>query len=213
MRYQIEPMPAWPYPASAAPKSNPFRAKWSDTLELLARELDHLGVTGAVAMRVVATDADVRLDGMLRANAKVGYRGVALSFTSRHGPLSYPCDTFAGAYYGDPPDWQINVRAIALALEALRKVDRYGVGGHGEQYAGWRAIESRPTSSFTTKAEALAWLRDFAAPAIDPKNHIRTETLLRAAARKAHPDMGGDPEDWARLDAARQLLNATGGAQ
>jgi hypothetical protein len=36
-------------------------------------------------------------------------------------------------------DWQHNVRAIALTLEALRAVDRYGTTG-GRQYAGFRQL-------------------------------------------------------------------------
>ncbi len=35
--------------------------------------------------------------------------------------------------------WQHNVRSIALGLEALRAVDRYGISRRGEQYAGFRA--------------------------------------------------------------------------
>jgi hypothetical protein len=35
--------------------------------------------------------------------------------------------------------WQHNVRSIALGLEALRAVDRYGITRRGEQYAGFRA--------------------------------------------------------------------------
>lgn len=205
MKYQIETMPRWAFPTTPSPRSNPFRAKWSDTLQLLERELDYLGVTGAVAMRVVAEDTDVRLDGMLRAHAKVRYRGVVLSFTSTHGPLSYPCDTFAGTYHGDPPDWQINVRAIALALEALRKVDRYGVGSRGEQYAGWRAIEPGPPQAFTTRQDALVWLRTFTGVTelfTDPDRR----SALRAAARKAHPDNGGERADWDRYITARDLL-------
>lgn len=44
----------------------------------------------------------------------------------RRGHLSYPCDTFTTL--------QDNLRVIALALEALRMVDRYGVTRRGEQY-------------------------------------------------------------------------------
>lgn len=33
--------------------------------------------------------------------------------------------------------WQHNVRSIALGLEALRAVDRYGITKRGEQYAGF----------------------------------------------------------------------------
>jgi len=35
--------------------------------------------------------------------------------------------------------WQHNVRSIALGLQALRAVDRYGISRRGEQYSGFRA--------------------------------------------------------------------------
>lgn len=35
--------------------------------------------------------------------------------------------------------WEHNVRSIALGLQALRAVDRYGISRRGEQYAGFRA--------------------------------------------------------------------------
>lgn len=35
--------------------------------------------------------------------------------------------------------WQHNVRSIALGLQALRAVDRYGISRRGEQYAGFKA--------------------------------------------------------------------------
>lgn len=202
MQWQIEPMPAWPYPNTTGRKWSPFRAKFPDTLKKLAAELDRLQVQGAVAVRVVADDADVRQDGMLRARAQVRHPGVAISFTSaKHGPLTYPCDAFTGRYYGDV-DWQVNLRAIALGLEHLRALDRYGIAGHGEQYAGWRAIESAPSSEFDSTDAALRWLGELT------QSNAGTDpaTLLRRASREHHPDIGGDPEMWARIDAARQLL-------
>jgi hypothetical protein len=36
-------------------------------------------------------------------------------------------------------DWRHNIRSIALGLEALRAVDRYGISRRGQQYAGFRA--------------------------------------------------------------------------
>jgi hypothetical protein len=35
---------------------------------------------------------------------------------------------------------RMNARAIALGLEALRKVDRYRITKRGEQYTGWSAL-------------------------------------------------------------------------
>jgi hypothetical protein len=210
MRWQIEPMPRWPYrDAGGGRKPNPFRAKFDDTLRLLEDELDHLDVTGAVAVRVVARDADVRRDGMLRARAQVLHPGVAISFHSgRHGDLTYPCDRFYGRYYGEA-DWQVNFRAIALGLEALRKLDRYGIAGRGEQYTGWRALEPAPASTFATADEALAWLRSFTGAT----DATHTSVVLNAAAARARRNReSGDQSTWDRYRAARTALDVNDGA-
>jgi hypothetical protein len=51
------------------PEDAPFSATWSDTLEILERELSHLGAPDAV-IQVAADERAVRLDGGLRADAK-----------------------------------------------------------------------------------------------------------------------------------------------
>ncbi|WP_409186444.1 hypothetical protein F9C11_20330 [Amycolatopsis sp. VS8301801F10] len=214
MQWQIEPMPRWPYPETTGRRWNPFRAKFDATLELLADELDHLKVEGAVAVRVVAAEADVRRDGMLRARAEVRHPGVAISFTSRKlGALTYPCDAFQGRWHGDP-DWQVNLRAIALGLKHLRALDRYGVAARGEQYAGWRAIEATTPAGFASVDDALRWLGNFTdmptAGHTDRAVKDAAALMLRRAAHKAHPDVGGDPADWAKVDAARQLFKRAG---
>lgn len=211
MRWQVEPMDRWPYADSkGVRKSNPFRAKIDDTLRLLSDELDHLDVTGAVAVRVVTSAADVRQDGMLRARAEVRHPGVALSFHSATaGDLTYPCDRFVARWYGEV-DWHANLRAIALGLEALRRLDRYGIAGRGEQYAGWRAIEGGSRPRFATEAEAIWWLRELTDTPTDDR--VVVTQLLRRAASVAHPDRhGGDRALWDSYDAARQLLE--GGAR
>lgn len=213
MQWQMEPMASWPYPETKGRKTSPFRAKHADTLKKLDAELQHLQVRGAVAVRVVATQADVRLDGMLRASARVQHPGVAISFTSaRHGALTYPCDAFQAGYFGE--SWQANLRAIALGLEHLRALDRYGIAGRGEQYAGWRAIKAAAPAEFDSVDAALRWLVEFADMARRDVRDVAVRDaaplMLRRAARKAHPDTGGDPADWARVDAARQLLKKAG---
>jgi hypothetical protein len=111
MRWQIEPMPAWPYEETKQRRNSTFGASWSSTLDLLDRELYYLDVDGPVAVRVVGSPADVRRDGMLRATARLEHPGVAVSFTSkRRGPLTFPCDTFV-AGSGSLSSWQANVRA------------------------------------------------------------------------------------------------------
>jgi hypothetical protein len=161
MQWQMEPLPHWTYPETRGRHRSPFTAKWSDTLRLLERELRQLGVTGAVALRVCAAESDIRRDGMLRASAKPWHPGVALSFNSHYGSLTYPCDTYSGT--ADMAGWQANCRAIALSLEALRAVDRHGVAGRGEQYQGWRQITagSGTSSLFASRDEAMRWLYAF----------------------------------------------------
>ncbi|HEV7651361.1 MAG TPA: hypothetical protein VGP26_24690 [Actinophytocola sp.] len=208
IRWQIEPMPRWPYRDTGdGRKPNPFRSTFDDTLRLLEEELDHLDVTGAVAVRVVARDADVRRDGMLRARADVLHPGVAISFRSAsHGDLTYPCDQFYARYYGEV-GWQVNLRAITLGLEALRRLDRYGIAGRGEQYAGWRAIEAAPAVTFATADEAYRWLRSFTGAA----EHTHLSVVLTAAAARARRNReSGDQSTWDRYRAARELLEAEG---
>jgi hypothetical protein len=196
--WQIEPLGRWSQDVTRNRRpAHTFSAPWSKTLELLTSEIDKLGLRGTVALRIDVQHADIRRDGMLRANARVGFPGVVVSFESRYGPLSYATDAY--------DSWQANVRAIALSLESLRAVDRYGVSKSGEQYAGWRAIESGSTAPVFASADAAArWLQQMFEPLGQP---MTTKELLRAAAKKCHPDRNrGDHTLWEQYDAARQLL-------
>lgn len=206
--WQIEPLGPWNRPITdARASSGRFRATWDDTLKFLLREIDHLEPVGAIAVRLDVEAGDVRRDGMLRARARVGFPGVVVSFTSDvHGPLSYATDAYEQRWSGDLAGWQANLRAIALSLEALRAVDRYGVTRSGEQYVGWRAIESATgdAAAFRSADEALRWMQT-EADAVGASGR----TAYRWLARRRHPDVGGDPAAWARLDAARHLVEDT----
>jgi HNH endonuclease len=160
------PLLTWPGKFTDPRKPNPFRASWSNTVELLDGELTNLGADPTtVALQLAVTEGECRLDGQIRSGAKVAHPGVILSFTTRrYGPLSYPCDTFEARWSQDGPGWKINVRAIALGLEALRKVARYGIAGRGEQYTGWAALPpgdlattSEPADGHVDAIEARFW--------------------------------------------------------
>lgn len=196
--WQIEPLGTWTREATKNRASrHRFSASWYNTMELLTSEIERLGVRGSIAVRIDVQRADIRLDGMLRANARVGFPGVVVSFDSRYGPLSYATDAY--------DSWQANVRAIALSLEALRAVDRYGTSKSGEQYVGWRAIESGKSAPvFASADDALRWLQKVAGLR---NRDVSTKDLLRLAASHCHPDRhDGDRTLWDRYDAARQLL-------
>lgn len=205
----VGPIREWPGTMTTERRMAPFSATLSNTLGILNREVYNLADTTTQrqsAEVLVAIPAGAfRLDGRPYANAKAEHPGVIFSMTSRHGQLSYPCDTFT--------TWQDNLRAIALALEALRKVDRYGVTRHGEQYRGFLALEATVAPvGFTTASDALSFLRELTGVAADiyepPETHL--PRLMRAALRRAHPDMGGDAAMFQRVSLAEAKLREEG---
>lgn len=209
--YRVEPLPEWPFERHS-PRLPPFKASYTDTLEVLARELRMLrAVKGSVVLRVVTDGANIRKDGMLRSGARVFYHGVALTFDCRHGTLVYPCDTYSN---GRMPGWQANLRAIAVSLEALRLADRHGVAGNGQQYRGWLAIGPSTTEEslpFRDANEAWTWVCRLADAQADGDIPLRRPAVIRLARREVHPDAnGGDQTRWDQLEKAVELMAATG---
>jgi hypothetical protein len=206
MRYEIQPLGAWNGPVTGDRPWCRFRAPWPDTLDLLGFETDKLSAS-LVVIQIDVVEGDLRRDGMLRANARVGFPGVRVSFTSRFGPLMYATDRFGW--------WQDNIRAVALSLTALRAVDRYGVNQSGEQYTGWKAIGAAPAPM--TRETAAGLIAEWAEPDPDKRTSaadamLRSPSLFvsplyKRAAKRAHPDITKDDGDtMARLSAARELL-------
>lgn len=205
MRYQFRPL-TWTGPATpaGARKQSTFKATYPATLDLLFREAEKLGARDLI-LQVDIKERDIRTDGLPRANARYGSNpGVVVSFDSAFGPLRYATDAFT--------EWQDNLRAIALSLEALRAVDRYGVSKRGEQYTGWRALPAGNGSRFATADEALGWMRAYATGQLDLTlpDQIRARDLYRFMAKLMHPDRGQPRAEWDRLDAARQMLTTAG---
>lgn len=189
---------------------SPFTARWPDTRDLLRRELAQLEAS-LVVVQIDLPESSFRNDGQPRADARdPANPAVVVSFTTRkHGPLRYQCDAFVGTY--NKPGWQANVRAIALGLEALRKVERYGIAGRGEQYTGWRAIGAATPMpapvSFDSIDDAIAFLHKHADGIVwDYDDADGVGRAFRAAARNLHPDVGGDEHEFKLANEARRML-------
>jgi hypothetical protein len=208
MRYEIRPLVAWTDPETKNRRSSSrFRANWQDTLEFLSAEIEKVGGKEPVVIQVDVTEGDIRIDGMLRANAKVGHPGVVVSFESRFGPLRYATDAYERDWAHGMPSWQANLRAIALTLEALRAIDRWGVSKRGEQYTGWKALPAAAGLTFPSADDALRWMQEQTG---DTGSLRSARIVYRDLAKRFHPDAGGDPDDWARLDSAKKLLMTAG---
>lgn len=183
-------------PPPAGDVSSPFDAPLADTLRRLERELRMLDAD-QIVLQLGYRDSDLRIDGMPRANAKLNHDAVALSFQSKWGPLRYVTNEFRARYYrAGGEGWHHNLRAIALAMEALRKVDRYGVSKRGEQYTGWRALPQSTDAidHLTTRHAARAFIDE------------QYGGDLRRALFESHPDHGGDSSEFRKVQRCRELL-------
>ena len=183
----FRPIDQWPGGLSRSRRYAPFRSAMSTTVRELERELRMLNAK-QIVLQIAMDDRDIRLDGFPRASARAAHPGVILAFESKHGPLKFAVDTFT--------DWTDNLRAIALGMEALRKVDRYGVTKRGEQYTGWKAL---PVGSDDTHG----------IPDAQVAREYLDETYggdLRRALMETHPDRGGDREEFGKVMRIKGLL-------
>ncbi|MEW1990750.1 hypothetical protein [Microbacterium sp. NPDC078849] len=201
---KVGPIGEWPTALTPNRQPSKFSATLSDSLTLLDREIYHLVDTKAqqdsAELLIAIPPGAFRNDGRPYANAKAEHPGVIFSIDSKFGHLSYPCDTFTV--------WQDNLRAIALALEALRKVDRYGVTKRGEQYRGFLAIEAAAApAGFATADAAWGYLESLVDGWAFRDEPAR---LLRGAQRVTHPDHGGNPAKFQRVSLAEAKLREEG---
>lgn len=196
-----------PWDGPAPPVGNVrarFNTTFTRTTRLLRRELEMLGATGLL-VELDIRERDIRLDGYPRADARqVGHPGVRVDFQSKHGPVRMETAEFS--------TWQDNLRAIALSLEALRAVDRYGVSKRGEQYRGWRALpmSTNPEDAIQTPDQAVHAIHsvvDDLFSADDVAGAFRREAV-REALRRAHPDTGGDDETFRKVRRSQEVLSA-----
>lgn len=200
--WTVRPILMWPGAKTKRPRRSAFKASWSQTSALLRCELAHLRATQPV-IELEVSEGDCRNDGWLRASARPRSPGVIVSFGSKHGPLRYPCDTFT--------DWQHNVRAIALGLEALRKVDRYGIAALGQQYTGFAQLPGPVAEAPDLDASAgfLSRCTDNAISASDilhdPDAYRKATKLAR---RNMHPDgkRRDNHEDFLLVQSAARLI-------
>lgn len=122
-------------PVDCEYRHSAFKASWGTTVSLLAKELRAHGANRAV-LEMDVRERDLRMDGLPRADARPRTPGIVISFEATRVPGKPNLRYEVGAFN----DWQDNVRAVALGLESLRAVDRYGVTKRGEQYAGWKQL-------------------------------------------------------------------------
>jgi hypothetical protein len=204
------PLETWPGKSTPKRKESTFRASYLNTLDLLEEELSRIKAKD-ILIQAFFTRDQLRNDSWPKTSAQPSDVGVIVSFESPKGPLSFPCDTFT--------TFDCNLRAIALALQALRAVDRYGVTQGNEQYRGWARLAAPADQPFKSANEAAWFIKSKAYPDIAHRAdfislHIQTDKAerdkaYRLAAKALHPDSnGGSHEMFIRLQAAMRMLEA-----
>jgi hypothetical protein len=189
------------------------RTPLSRTLNDLDRELSQIGARDVIVQIDAANKEEfhrqLRLDGIIRDDTRVRSPAVIVSFLrgTNKNPLVFACDHFSR--------WHDNLRAIALGLESLRRLERYHIAQAGDQYRGWLAL---PASTMTTTAlstngaaDALARRSQMAAESI-LRDASSARTAYRMAIAKAHPDAGGTAEDFQLVQEAKRVLEGHFGA-
>ncbi len=137
---------------------------------------------------VLSTNMELRQDGMPRSDRRApADPGAALYFKLRGQDRCLACDrytTVAG-----------NIAAIAAHIEALRAIERYGVGTLDQAFAGYTALPSRVD-------DAIAWWDVLRIE----RSKATPETVaaaFRALALTHHPDRGGNTELMTKITLAR----------
>lgn len=164
-------------------RSNPKRALTvADAIQRLSGELGRLGATG----ELLSTNVVTRLDGLPRSGqSEPSDPGAAVYFKLKGQPRCLACDKWTRV--------ADNIAAIAQHIDALRRIDRYGVGTLEQAFAGYAGLP--PTSADWWIVLGLS----------ASATHEQIIAAHRKLATEHHPDKGGRSEDMARINEARDV--------
>lgn len=168
-------------PAGIRKRGRPISMQ--DATRRLEIELDKLGVVEST----LSTNVRLTLSGRPRGDENPGDPGAAIYFVYKKKPTVLACDT-----YWRLPD---NIAALAAHLEALRAIDRYGVGTIEQALAGYKAL---PADT------AADWRSVFGLPREGYVTKDQVQTAYLSLAKLRHPDyVHDDGAAMAHLNRAR----------
>jgi hypothetical protein len=127
---------SWPLGWARTPRHQRRRASFrshqrplsvAEALDRLIREVDRLGARD----ELLSTNVELRLDGLPRSTqGEPTDPGAAIYFRLKGQPRCLACDKWDRV--------ADNIAAIAQHIDALRRIDRYGVGTLQQAFAGYR---------------------------------------------------------------------------
>ena len=186
--YPLQWPVGWTRTHPAKRRDAPYRVSFTRARDALMRSLALFGASDIVLSSNIA----LRRDGLPYAHrGEPSDPGIAVYWTHRGAPRVIACDCWDNT--------RDNLRAVGLAVDALRALERGGASQILERaFVGFTALPA------DAGADGRPHWRDVFH--VDPSAAItRAElvALYRELARLAHPDHGGSTERMAELNAAR----------
>lgn len=212
MSILFRPMKLWPDTVKIERLRAPFKADHRGTLGLLEREVRMIRGVDAV-VELALHEKQFTREGLPYSEARPDHPGVivrvrkpVLNPKGKQDmvPLYFPAARFS--------TWQANLRAVAISLEDLRRIDRYGVTQNSQQYLGFGKYLPGPVHEGVLTLDAAAVLIANEGGGVPYSSIIGSVETYRASYRRAaarlHPDAGEhDADKWERLQAAKTLLD------
>jgi hypothetical protein len=184
---------AWPEGWKRTPKSLrrrlPADVPFGVARDRLFRELRLMGVTEQTI--TISSDIPLRADGLPRADrGEPQDPGIAVYFKFDGRDLSFACDSYETT--------RDNLRALALTIEALRGIQRWGASDLMDRaFRGFAALPEKATSPWR---ETLGFKSD------ELVTHDRIDARFRDLVKEHHPDY--NPNDPNADERFRQIIEA-----
>lgn len=178
----------WPqgWKRAINPQSARFDTKFSDARNGLIEEIKRLGGKGIV----LSTNIPYRKDGLPYANYKTPEdKGVAVYFNLNGKSQVFACDKWRRI--------EDNMQAIRKTIEAIRGIERWGSSEMmNRAYAGFVALPEATETPITPMWWEVLKVDRYA-------SIVEIETAYRTAAKRTHPDAGGNHDEFIRVVKAR----------
>jgi hypothetical protein len=189
-RFPLEWPIGWKRTPSYTRVHSPFRTKRTTNQRLstqlgtqrLEDEITRLGGRNPV----LSTNVSLRLDGRPRSDENPKDPGAAVYFSFRGKATVLACDRYLAV--------ADNIAAIAAHIDALRRIERYGVGTIEQALAGYKALPADTAAN---------WRAVFGFPIDSRPSLDQVDAAYKAAARQHHPDFGGTDIEMAHVNRAR----------
>lgn len=167
-------------------------------LDRLRTELARINARDC-CIQIDVRERDITRYGELRADARPSMPGVVVYATHpRQGDLRFACDTYA--------TWHHNVNAIAMTLEALRGIARWGAVRDEQQFAGFRALPGATTLTMGVSAATRILESESGLAAPTPVTAEWVRDAGRRAKAATHPDVLRDRVRWDAVESALRVL-------